>query len=467
MPATEITLVPVIREVIEDCLDRKRMSAGIDACEERKEDFSSRTQMQLAGIAMVAEARDLMTERLTKFWETTPLRRLTGSRTAMENLKNREVIIGAGFHAAVYAASRVRMGFPRPVVLERGSGDDVGGAFAVSHKPVFRLNSRTRPGIAGLPDQDKALNYIPGGLLQPDMVTSEEYIDNSLMAWLIRLTLAQFAEVIPYAAVTELDTKPFSDEISRARFTIGDGKTLLGGRALDARGTGNALTSADPETESLHSFTGLMARMGGMFPLRGMRQVAVIGGGDSARCACESLLGIAPGHTSSIGLDYVTRVDWYAGQGVSGEATCSEFREGQRGRYIRLAQYLDGNESNPSTRLRKIGTYGYATTMPDGVIVNERTYDMAIDCTGYALPDLAGQFAFSQFRGSPTATATVLAKRAAPFELYRIGPVADLPFSEAEISAGISDIPANKVSMFRLAPRTAALAAMLPDVPGK
>jgi hypothetical protein len=447
-----VPLRPVIRNVIEEVLDKKRLSEGIAACRERQADFAGETEMQLAGIAMVPEARRLMSDALTSYWSD-PSR---GTPLGLTLDKQREFIIGAGFHAAVYSANRVRMGFPRPVVLEQGSAERVGGAFAMSLNPVFRLNSRNRPGGVGLPDQDKALNYLPGAMIQPSMMTSEEYPSNADMAWLVRLTLAQYADVYPGTAVSSLS-------VSSRGNTVAVNTNLGGttpGRVIDARGLGQELSTELADGERVLTFGQLMARMGGLFPLRGMRQVAVLGGGDSAKCAVESLLGIAPGNSSAIGLDYVDRVDWYTDT-IDGR-TCSEFRSNQRGRYIRIAQFLEGNVSNPSTRLRVIGSRGYPVPMPDGVLVNDRTYDMAILAVGSSRTSLDDQLGYTPVRRNDRGTS--LATQAAPFSSYRIGPAAGLEFSDAEYAAGVAEIAANRVAMFRLAPRTAALAAMLPGL---
>jgi hypothetical protein len=188
----------------------------------------------------------------------------------------------------------------------------------------------------------------------------------------------------------------------------------------------------------------------------------VNGSGNSAQCAVESFLGLAPGNTSALGLDYVTRVDWYTG-GKVGSFTCSEYRNQQRGRYMRIAQYLDGNASNPSTRLRLQDARGYATAMPDGVLVNGRTYDMAVLCTGSRRESLDNSdLNYYPLRANDRGTA--IASVASPFPLYRIGPAADLDFSAAEEEAGITANAPSKVAIFRLAPRTAALAAMLPGL---
>lgn len=458
-----VPLRSVIRNVIDEVTDRRRLSSGIRACEERRSDFTGELEMQLAGIAMVSEARQLMSDRLTEFWASD--RRIA---TGIADYSKREFIIGGGFHAAVYAANRVRMGFPRPIVLEQGSAEQVGGAFAMSLNPVFRLNSRSRPGTAGFPDQDKALNELPGGLIQPSMLSSEEYSTNADMAWLIRLTLMQYAEVYPGVTVTRAGPAPLSSgsgKLIRLTTSAGD---ITPGRVIDARGMGAERRSA-AGSDRVPTFSELMARMGGMFPLRGMRQVAVIGGGDAGKCAVESLLGLAPGNTSAIGLDYVTRVDWYTGGQIDGR-TCSEYRDSQRGRYLRIAQYLAGNVSNPSTRLRVMGdAKGYATPLTDGVIVSDRTYDMAVECTGSLLPSIeASGDALSYFTvRRQEGQGTVLAQQAAPYQSYRVGPAARISFSNAEIEAGIDLIPANRVAMFRLAPRTAALAVMLDGLEDK
>ena len=448
----EQELVPVLRDTVDEISDRKRMAAGIEACKERMTDFGSVTEMTLTGIAMVPEARRMVSDRLTGYWNSR-----TVSDLSRVSLFNREVIIGGGYHAAVYAACRVLMGYPRPLVFERGDGEAVGGAFAMSLEDVFCLNSRNRPGDAGLPDQEKSLNYLPAGtgIPQLSMITAAEYATNADIAWLIRLLLAQFADV--YTGITVTGLAAASSFRVRVRGSGGLDDTV--GRVLDARGLGDTAKPAGLGSAVL-TFAEFMARMGRMFPLRGIGQLAIIGGGNSGLCAAESALGIAPGSTSPIGLDYVKRVDLYATT-LAG-STCDAFRSGQRGRYIRLAQSLEGNVSQLA-RLRIMGTSGYASPMPGGVIVNDRTYNMAILCTGAqrsALADPFGRYDLVRPAGS-SSDATAVASQGGSFETYRIGPAAGIDFSPAEVRAGVSDIPNNTVAMFRLGPRTASLAAYL------
>jgi hypothetical protein len=443
----EPVVARVINDVIADRTDNRRLSAGIRACRTRANDFLTPMQMQLAGIAMSPETRGMLTRALNRYWEP---RSLTIGYGADDS--DRDLVIGAGYTAATYAASRVAAGHAPPIVLERGAADNIGGAFAVSgDADVFRLNSRTRPGLPGLPDQDKALNYIPGAPLQPAMVTSEEYMGNGLMAWLIRLTLAMNADVYADVNVTKL----LAGERGRLMTVVTNRGDLRVKRVLDARGSGQQA----PASGNIFTFEQFMRHMGGPFPLRGMKQIAVIGGGNSGLCAVESALGVAPNNTSAIGLDYVDRVDLYATT-IDG-STCDTFRDYSRGRYIRVAQYLEGNVSNPTTRLKVMNELGYASQMPNGVLVNGRTYDMAVLCTGLVLPPLNDALGYGPLAQSGSGGGAVLAAKARPFEAYRIGPAARIEFSQAEVNAGITGIPAVKDAMFRTGPRTAALATML------
>ncbi len=459
----EIPLTPVIQNVIDTVSDKNRLAAGMRACETRRSDFASEREMRLAGIAMIPGARELMDEALTTVWEKN-----TGDIKNSGDYRQREIVIGAGYSAAVYCAIRVRMGFPKPVVLELNGPEQVGGAFAYSLHPVFRLNSRSRPGPVGLPDQDKALNYLPGGLLQPAMIFSEEYPTNADLAWLIRLTLAQYAIVIPGVTVTALSAMLGNS----VRVTTNQG-VVTPGRVIDARGTGTELATGQADNNRILTFRQYMARMGGMFPLRGVQQVAIVGGGNGGLCAAESVLGIAPGHTSVTGLDYPVRADLYA-TSIDGR-TCDNFRTGSRGRYIRLAQALEGNVSQPTTRLRVISQRGYVTPLPDGALVGDRTYDLAILATGSLLDVLGTDFAYLPVRrslnggieraGVPARGAAAIAAQAVPYPVFRIGAAADIEFSPSEVEAGIAEIPQNKISMFRNGPRIAALAMALPALP--
>src|SRR5262249_3080466 len=137
------------------------------------------------------------------------------------------------FHAAVYAAIRVLCGYPRPLVLERDAR--AGGAFAMTTRPTFYLNSRNRAGSAGLAgDQGASLNYLPGAPIQAANVSMAEYQTNTDMAFVIRLALAQFADVVTNANVLSVSRDGAGVEIE-----IADRDPLPAGRVIDARGLGD------------------------------------------------------------------------------------------------------------------------------------------------------------------------------------------------------------------------------------
>src|SRR4029079_2231715 len=97
--------------------------------------------------------------------------------------------------AAVCARVRFCSGFTKPRVVERH--DRVGGAFAMTARPTFYLNSRNRagtPGPAG--DRGASLNCLPGAPIQAADVSMAEYQTNTDLAFTIRLALAQFADVV-------------------------------------------------------------------------------------------------------------------------------------------------------------------------------------------------------------------------------------------------------------------------------
>jgi hypothetical protein len=101
----------------------------------------------------------------------------------------------------------------------------------------------------------------------------------------------------------------------------------------------------------------------------------------------------------------------------------------------------------------------YPAALPGGgALVGDRTYDMAVTCTGLSLPPLDGGLSYFPVEPAGATLATV----ASPVPSYRVGPAAGIPLSPAEKAAGINY--ASAVAMFRLTPRTAALAAMLPAV---
>ena len=93
-----------------------------------------------------------------------------------------------------------------------------------------------------------------------------------------------------------------------------------------------------------------------------------------------------------------------------------------------------------------------------------RTYDLVVVCTGNREAEVDG-LAFEDFYdyAIPDSDA-VVASQHYNLPVFRVGPHARLPITPQEYEDGVADIPANAVSMFRTASKTAALAATLPAV---
>ncbi|GAA3386324.1 hypothetical protein [Cryptosporangium minutisporangium] len=100
--------------------------------------------------------------------------------------------------------------------------------------------------------------------------------------------------------------------------------------------------------------------------------------------------------------------------------------------------------------------------LPGSALIDGRTYDLAVLCTGNKETTLGG-LAPELF--DPFVTHGVpVAQQHYELPVYRVGPHARLPFTAEERDDGLADMPSNAVSMWRTGPLTAALAASLPPV---
>jgi hypothetical protein len=200
-----------------------------------------------------------------------------------------------------------------------------------------------------------------------------------------------------------------------------------------------------------------MQRMADMWPLRRLRRVAVIGGGDSAKCAVESFLGLAPQpFMAATAIDSIDRVDWYTPEMPT---TCDEWQAEIRGRYQAIGRYLTADRFGVR-RLNVVPRRARPIALPDAALIDGSTYDLVVLCTGNreSLIDGLSAGTFSDYRLSDN---TVVARQSYQLPAFRIGPHARLPFTDQEVRDGIAGIPDNAVAMFRTASKTAALAATL------
>jgi len=279
-----------------------------------------------------------------------------------------------------------------------------------------------------------------------------EYQTNTDLAFVIRLALAQFADVVTNAKVLSVARDETGVEID-----IEDRGPLYAGRVIDARGLGDPVDQDVANGTTILTFGQFMRRMGGIWPLRGLRRVAVIGGGDSAKCAVESLLGIAPQpFMAAAALDRLERVDWYSD---ALPTTCDGWQQQIRGRYQAIGRYLRPDRFGVR-RLAVVERRATPITLPNLALVDGRTYDLVVVCTGNRETDIDG-LNVEAFDEYPIGDRNVVASRHFDLPAFRVGPHARLPYTAQERADGVADIAANAVSIWRTASKTAALAATL------
>jgi hypothetical protein len=287
-------------------------------------------------------------------------------------------------------------------------------------------------------------------------VSMMDYQANTDMAFVIRLTLAQFAEVVTGATVLSV-----TGDNSGAEFELEDHDPLRAGRVIDARGLGDPNCQDVANGTTILTFPQFMRRMNGRWPLRGVRRVAVVGGGDSAKCAVESFLGLAPQpFMAAAALDSVDQVDWYSDQIPT---NCEGWQRDIRGRYQAIGRYLRPDRVG-ARRLNVLSRRARPVAVPGTALIDGRTYDLVVLCTGSQETRIDGLGPIGAFDEYAIPGGDVVARMNYYLPAFRVGPHARLPFTLREREDGIADIPANAVSMFRTANQTAALAATLPAV---
>lgn len=441
--------------IIED--EYALVSEGVDAMMERVGSFRSPTAAVLAGIAVSPLALANFEEVMDERWDSRK------NRVLPQYVE--EVVVGAGLHAAIYCGVRAQMRKPKPLVLEKRRR--VGGIFAVSKSPSFFLNSRNRPGNVGVPGTQAALNVLPGALVQPADLGSDEYQTNWALSFAIRTTLAAYADVRNEIEVEAIEPRRGqSAQVKEWPVRVkvkGVARPVYTKRVIIATGLGDANTFNLPDAKRVMSFPQFMAKMDAPFPLRGMQRVAVIGGGDSGKTAIEALTGMGPAAGWSVAsLDWVETIDWYSSD-ISGD--CASYQQQTRNRYKRIGALLNPNAEGK----RRVIVRPSPTAISGGfdqAFVDERPYDYVVECIGFStkLPLDAGFELASYSLG-----ARVVARYApaigregdddSPPRCLVVGPAAKLSLSTREANAYNSRIPENATSLFRYASRTAAVAA--------
>lgn len=435
-------LQPTLTEIITD----PSMSDPLRFIQERMSDFPTPETALLAGVGMDRKARNHLDVKLDELWSR--------NGQALPSTA-KEVVVGAGLHAAIYCAVRVATGHPPPLVLEKN--ERAGGAFAMSLQPSFYLNSRNRPGPLSIPgDMEGSLNTLPGSMIQPSFLGGEEYQTNDMLAWVIRVTLGMFARVVTGVDVSRIvGSRLYRRDDDNNKFIRAD-------RIILATGLGDPRRTVLLDSPRVLSFPKFMSMMDTPFPLRGMKRVAVVGRGDSANTAVEALTGQGPAPSFSVaGLDWVERIDWHG----CPFSNCDDWVGSNRSRYKAIGRLLPGGGvTAQASRVRPLPLMeenSYAEGY-DSVSINFVPYDAVIDCTGFQHqggsaygPSLDWSLD-SYNRGN-----RMVARKNVNSGGFIVGPAALIQAGSRELRV-LKNISENTTSMFRYAPRTAALASILP-----
>lgn len=429
-------LLATIKEIVTD----DSMKDSLMHLMERRGEMSSEEAMVFAGIGMNPMARKHFDQALDAYWKKT-------ENLGFINLFiDREVIVGAGVHGAIYAAERHRKTGVRPIVFDMA--DRAGGSFAVTSGPAFYLNSRNRPGPLSIPgDEFGALNVLPGAAIQPSELGGEEYLTNDAIAWSVRATLLMHADLrlglqIERSEFVNQGARIYAPGVSTGRTAI-QGVTFAVGLTIPKR----AFQITD---ERYLTFSEFFRRMDQAFPLRGMRRVAVIGSGDGGKTVVEALTGQGPTSAMTVPtLDYVEKIDWY---GVpSDQRERVGWEQCNRSRYKGIGRLLP-NGGKPF-RVMPLDVPSYADMGYDCVKIDGLPYDYVIDCTGYEsqalLPD-----GYEMFRENEAGQA--LGKRVGA-AINSVGPGCQLAAEryEGNVLGGVAE---NATSIWRYAERTARFA---------
>lgn len=430
---------------------RKEVQPYLEILSTRRADFENDVAMRVAAIEMAGQ-RQLVDDGLQAMFE----------KDSRAKFRADEVIVGSGWHGTEWAITRRALGYPAPIVLEER--DYPGGCFSVCHRPGFRANSRNRPGPLGLPGQGRGLNVLPGALVQPSDLNTEEFQGNDVLAYCDRLALACNARVRPNAKVTRVGRTRNGEYEMR----LEDGNYIMARRIIDARGLGSCTHPKGVKFDGnvVMDYNQFLTRLDQPFPFKDWGRVAVVGAGDGANTVIEALLGIGPAQLSNTQLDFVPEIDWYA---PGNPVTKKGWSDTARCRYALIASYLpidppDAFDTLRGSRVEVIPDRGTVIRGPGGAFVNDRFYDaviLAIGFTPYASL-LTGREAteYEPVTGFPVEgqRPSVLANKANRQEAWEIGTRAGIGFDSDEYQ--ITTFPQNKVGIFRLIGRTSRAAAL-------
>lgn len=294
------------------------------------------------------------------------------------SVEGREVIIGGGVHAAIYAATRGRMGKVQPMILERSGA--YGGPFG--RLSNFMLNSQTfsnaeafKSGPARIPfnTPSESQNYFPNFRRQVWDIAYREYPDSQDIARVVENAIMNYSESYRYC---DIEWEISEDDIRL--YQKGTGNRIQGRPSRLIIATG--LKMPEPKY-TVGPQTVISADLFLSAPFVPDGRIAIVGGGDTANIVAEYLLGMSPTVLAEMP---PAQFDWYGGSDMP--VTKEEFISTRTGRYMGLARHFP--ESRKNGVINPIRRKGIISQIGDYALVNFERYNLVIDATGYK-PDPA------------------------------------------------------------------------------
>ena len=357
-------------------------------------------------------------------------------------------IWGGGFHAAVVAATMVECGKKPPVVVEIEA--TTGGVFARA-KMNFRLNSQNgasiqsvvSPGPSRIPSlsPEDSLNRIPNSPYQVDNMSGMvEFPYSQDMAKAIQRTLqACTSEIITNGGYLQFD--------GRGRIFDATGDLL--GTADRIFWAGGMIARPAPEGPSarkvISGFDFLKSPVKDLDRVR----IAVVGAGATGATVVEWMLGQGVSAPASM----PRSIHWYGGQSMPTDKMLWMSRKHARWAGIGRDMPEGGREGV----IRPYPELGYVLPAGEFVLVNDQVYDLVVQCTGFTPNPCPVSQAVEPYT---IGNQTLGRWDPAYGKVFVVGAAAGLRL-RVDTDPYPSRFPDSADAIFRLAPRTAALAASL------
>ena len=309
----------------------------------------------LAGISMEPRANAVYDVAIDR--DSVRVRDEMRRRIGAGNVTSRELVIGSGWHSAVYNAEAAIANPGRDSFTVEESAR-IGGQFAVAQRPVHLLNSRTRPESRALPHRPGtagSLNSMGRAPLQPSDVDEAAYGNQWMLGEVIRKNGPLATNILTATSVTQIVSRSDGTiDVSLRYGDTGEDVTTTHDRVVLATGIGDVVTGLEEssfETRRLlrreaekpieqrgillyDDFIRLFGDTRNEFPIQGWKRVAVIGPGDGGRVVVGKLTGHETDNDLSVpNLDFVETVGFYGQKARTKE----QFVDRERVRYDGIA----------------------------------------------------------------------------------------------------------------------------------